>query len=198
MISSCRDGRTGPSKPSAARQLLRLLDHIDPVNIPNAASSSAKAQAKDPVCGMDVNPATARFKTLHNEQGIFLLLRWLPGKVPGESREDSVIAPQADGIDAGVSRRSEPGHADNEQVGCKRSVGTRTRKRTRGPTSVRCAPRCGSSGRDPVQSVEWRSIPSRRRSPRPRPNTPARCIRRSCDQSPGVVRSAAWLWSRAR
>src|ERR1039458_6779510 len=41
------------------------MDHLDPVDIPNPASSSAKAQAKDPVCGMDVNPATARFKTLH-------------------------------------------------------------------------------------------------------------------------------------
>jgi len=32
----------------------------------NPAPSAAKA--KDPVCGMDVNPATARYKTLHNER----------------------------------------------------------------------------------------------------------------------------------
>ncbi len=38
---------------------------LDPVNIPNAASPSPSVQAKDPVCGMNVNPATARFKTSH-------------------------------------------------------------------------------------------------------------------------------------
>jgi Cu+-exporting ATPase len=36
------------------------MDHLD------AASSSAKAQEKDPVCGMDVNPATVRYKAQHN------------------------------------------------------------------------------------------------------------------------------------
>jgi Cu+-exporting ATPase len=45
------------------------MDHLDPVDIPNAASSSAKA--KDPVCGMDVNPATARYKTPHNGKEYF-------------------------------------------------------------------------------------------------------------------------------
>ncbi len=32
----------------------------------NPAPSAAKA--KDPVCGMDVNPATARYKTVHKER----------------------------------------------------------------------------------------------------------------------------------
>src|SRR5271157_4627435 len=45
------------------------MDHLDPVDTPNPAPSSAKA--KDPVCGMDVNPATARFKTLHNDKEYF-------------------------------------------------------------------------------------------------------------------------------
>src|SRR5208337_5007046 len=45
------------------------MDHLDPVDTPNPAPSSAKA--KDPVCGMDVNPATARFKTLHNGKEYF-------------------------------------------------------------------------------------------------------------------------------
>jgi P-type Cu+ transporter len=47
------------------------MDHLDPVDIPNSAQSSAKAQQKDPVCGMDVNPATARFKTLHDGNEYF-------------------------------------------------------------------------------------------------------------------------------
>src|SRR5208282_3842035 len=39
------------------------MDHIDP------APSSAKT--KDPVCGMDVNPATARYKTHHGKDYFF-------------------------------------------------------------------------------------------------------------------------------
>jgi P-type Cu+ transporter len=44
---------------------------MNPTDIPNAASASAKAQEKDPVCGMDVNPATARYKTQHNGKEYF-------------------------------------------------------------------------------------------------------------------------------
>ncbi len=47
------------------------MDHLDPVDIPNAPPSSAKAQAKDPVCGMNVNPATARYKAQHNGKEYF-------------------------------------------------------------------------------------------------------------------------------
>ena len=47
------------------------MDHLNSGHIPNAASSSAKAQEKDPVCGMDVNPATARYKTQHNGKEYF-------------------------------------------------------------------------------------------------------------------------------
>ena len=47
------------------------MDELTPTNIPKAASSSAPAQAKDPVCGMNVNPASARFKTQHNGQQYF-------------------------------------------------------------------------------------------------------------------------------
>jgi P-type Cu+ transporter len=41
------------------------MDHLDP------ASSSAKAREKDPVCGMDVNPASARFQTRHHGTDYF-------------------------------------------------------------------------------------------------------------------------------
>jgi Cu+-exporting ATPase len=40
-----------------------------PVNLPSATPLPVKA--KDPVCGMDVNPANARFKALHNEKRYF-------------------------------------------------------------------------------------------------------------------------------
>ena len=45
------------------------MNHLDPVDTSNAASSPAKQ--KDPVCGMDVNPATARYKTQHNGKEYF-------------------------------------------------------------------------------------------------------------------------------
>ncbi len=45
------------------------MDHLTPPDVPNAAPSSSKD--KDPVCGMDVNPATARYKTLHNGKEYF-------------------------------------------------------------------------------------------------------------------------------
>jgi Cu+-exporting ATPase len=44
------------------------MDHLDPIDIPNPVPSSAKAQQKDPVCGMEVIPETARFKALHNSK----------------------------------------------------------------------------------------------------------------------------------
>ena len=47
------------------------MDHLDPADISKHAASSTKAQEKDPVCGMDVNPATARYKTLHNNKEYF-------------------------------------------------------------------------------------------------------------------------------
>ncbi len=47
------------------------MDHLDPVDIPNPAPSATKPQEKDPVCGMDVNPATARHKTLHKDKEYF-------------------------------------------------------------------------------------------------------------------------------
>ena len=47
------------------------MDHLDPADTPNPAASSMEAREKDPVCGMDVNPATARYKTLHNEKEYF-------------------------------------------------------------------------------------------------------------------------------
>jgi Cu+-exporting ATPase len=43
------------------------MDHRDTVDI----TSSSKTRQKDPVCGMDVNPATARHKTLHNGKEYF-------------------------------------------------------------------------------------------------------------------------------
>jgi Cu+-exporting ATPase len=45
------------------------MDHLGPLDVSNAAASPPKQ--KDPVCGMDVNPATAKHKTLHNGKEYF-------------------------------------------------------------------------------------------------------------------------------
>jgi P-type Cu+ transporter len=49
------------------------MDHLDPVDIPNDSAPHVKAreQEKDPVCGMDVDPSKARYKTLHHEKEYF-------------------------------------------------------------------------------------------------------------------------------
>src|ERR1700674_1259633 len=45
------------------------MDHLDPVDTSNAASSPARQ--KDPICGMDVDPANARYQTQHNGKEYF-------------------------------------------------------------------------------------------------------------------------------
>jgi len=46
------------------------MNHPDPVNNANAAAPMT-ISAKDPVCGMDVNPETARYKTSHQNKEYF-------------------------------------------------------------------------------------------------------------------------------
>src|ERR1700732_5439912 len=45
------------------------MDHLEPIDTSNAASSLAKQ--KDPVCGMDVNPPPAHHQTQHNGKEYF-------------------------------------------------------------------------------------------------------------------------------
>src|SRR6266446_10262780 len=45
------------------------MNHLDPVDTSNAASSPAKQ--KDPVCGMDVDPANARYQAQHSGKEYF-------------------------------------------------------------------------------------------------------------------------------
>src|SRR6266851_526680 len=47
------------------------MDHLNPSDNPHPAPPPDKAQQKDPVCGMAVNPATSRYKTLHNGKEYF-------------------------------------------------------------------------------------------------------------------------------
>ncbi len=47
------------------------MDHPDLINTPNAAPPPADVPAKDPVCGMNVNPETARHKAQHHGKEFF-------------------------------------------------------------------------------------------------------------------------------
>jgi P-type Cu+ transporter len=47
------------------------MEHSDLVNTPNAAQLPGEALAKDPVCGMNVNPETARYKAPHHGKEYF-------------------------------------------------------------------------------------------------------------------------------
>src|ERR1039458_5344699 len=191
------------------------MDHLDPVDIRNAAPSSAKAQAKDPVCGMDVNPATARYKTpYHGKEYFFCCAGCLqkfqanPEKIlstpPKPMTMGWGLCPSAVGLllpKLVGPTRARRGRARTPVAPRPRLLLLRWQagpQKIRGPMFVRCAPRCGKLGRAPVPSVEWRSISSRQLSLRPRSSTPAPCMRRSCEPSQGLAQFAAWLWSRAR
>jgi len=63
------------------------MDHLDP------APSSDKMT--DPVCGMDVNPATARFKTLYNEKEYFFCCAGCLAKFQANPEKILASPPQA-------------------------------------------------------------------------------------------------------
>ena len=69
-------------------------------------------------------------------------------------------------------------------------------RRASASTSAPCAPRCASRSPAPVPSCGMALEPESP-FPIPRPNTPARCIRKSCAPSRAAVPSAAWRSSRA-
>src|SRR6266853_5888871 len=46
------------------------MDNVDPADVSKSPSSALTSQ-KDPVCGMTVNPATARYRTMHNGRQYF-------------------------------------------------------------------------------------------------------------------------------
>jgi Cu+-exporting ATPase len=71
------------------------MDHLDPVNTSNAASSPA--WQKDPVCGMDVDPANARYQTQHNAKEFFFCSAGCLTKFQANPEKVLASAPQAMG-----------------------------------------------------------------------------------------------------
>ncbi len=66
------------------------MDHLDP-----APSSGNTVKAKDPVCGMDVNPTTARFRTLYNEREYFFCCAGCLAKFQANPEKILASPPQA-------------------------------------------------------------------------------------------------------
>src|ERR1700677_142926 len=141
------------------------MDDLDTANQPNGASNSAKTLEKDPVCGMDVNPATARHKTLHRgtlheEKAYFFCSSGCLTKFEANPEKILSSPPRPMTQTSGLVF---PG----------------------GPALV--TPTLGK-----VQNVEWHSILNHQQSLRVRRNTHVPCILKLFVPHPGVVRSAAW------
>src|ERR1700681_2701729 len=68
------------------------MDHLDPVDTANAASSPAKR--KDPVCGMDVDPANARYQTQHDRKEYFFCSAGCLAKFQANPEKILSAAPQ--------------------------------------------------------------------------------------------------------
>src|SRR6202163_2462123 len=68
------------------------MDHLDPVDTSNSGSSPAKQQ--DPVCGMDVDPANARYQTQHNGKEYFFCSSGCLAKFQADPEKILSSAPQ--------------------------------------------------------------------------------------------------------
>src|SRR6266853_1330684 len=71
------------------------MDHLDPVDTSNAVPPPAKQ--KDPVCGMDVDPANARYQTQHNGRKYFFCCAGCLAKFQANPEKILSAAPQAMG-----------------------------------------------------------------------------------------------------
>ncbi len=69
------------------------MEHLDPVDTSNAASSPAKQ--KDPVCGMDVDPANARYQAQHSGKEYFFCSAGCLTKFQANPEKILASAPQA-------------------------------------------------------------------------------------------------------
>ena len=155
------------------------------MDIPNAASSPAKA--KDPVCGMDVNPATARHKTLHKGKEYFFCCAGCLAKFQANPEKILSSPPKPMGVGSGVSRRSdlEVMPALTKPPAIRYAASRAAAKDTRAYVCPMC-PEVRQIGPGPVSQV-WHGAGSRIASaPRDQDaSTPAPCIRRSCEPEPG-------------
>jgi len=172
------------------------MDHPDLVDTSNAASFPAKQ--KDPVCGMDVDPANAGYQTQRNGKGYFFCSAGCLAKF--QANPDKILSSAPTPMGSGLVSLAGPalvmpamGTPAVPNAQSPGDPGRDTRAHV-GPTYV--CPMCPEVRQIP--SVEWRSTPSRRRHRRPDASTHAQCIRKSCERSQGIVRYAAWHSSRAR
>src|SRR3981081_24210 len=74
------------------------MNHLDPVDTSNAAPSPAKQ--KDPICGMDVNTATARFKTQHNGKEYFFCCAGCLAKL--QANPEKILSPAPEPMGPGL------------------------------------------------------------------------------------------------
>ena len=167
--------------------------------MPDAVRSSGlpkPTKPKDPVCGMDVNPATARFRrstTAKNISSVAPVARESFRRTP---RRFCPSPPKPMGHRGWCRWAAGLGHADHGPAGRSVTPQARTEKR-HATTSARCAPRCGNWA-GPCPKCGMALDPES-------PTLPATKTEYTCPMhpeivraEPGTVRSAAWHSSRAR
>ena len=143
----------------------------------DAKAGSGRDTRIDPVCGMKVERATARFKTEHAGQEYFFCCAGLHDEISGESGGRAGGAAKADGIGAGwdrneaelgqrrigVDRDARQASGATGALARPRPMQVRATGRDTAPTSARCALKCARSGRDRVRNAAWLWNRSRRR-----------------------------------
>ncbi len=142
---------------------------------------------RDPVCGMNVNPATAKHIHEHGGKKYYFCCAGCVEKFKANPQR-YLNKPAAPGlVTLGMRRRLAPKPA------------TKSGSRKPGAPAYVC-PMCPevreTQAREPALPAAWPSSPNAARLPRA-PNTPAPCIPKSCAPRPVRAPSAAWPSSRA-
>ena len=168
-----------------ARHADAPYDHVHVAPDQSETLGSA-GPAKDPVCGMSVDPATAKHRSERGGRTYDFCCGGCKAKFEADP-ERYVAAASSDGS---ADEATDPV--------CGMSVDPATAKHRaehRGATHYFCSAGCKTKFEaDPEKYLTAAAARARARCPRAR-STPARCTRRSARRGPAPARSAAWRWS---
>ncbi len=166
-------------------------------------SAKSAAGEKDLVCGMTVDPSTAKYRTEHDGQAYYFCCASCLEKFksdPSRYLEASRASlPQARAgkqvINIAPAPAFKVGQTKPAFVPLAPLSTMPSRLREKAPTSVPCVPRFARPNQVPARSVGWR-LSRRCRWFRPAWNIPAPCILKLSGPGLAIVPSAAWRWNR--
>ena len=155
-------------------------------------SAKSATTVKDPVCGMDVEPSTARHKLDHAGKTYYFCCASCLERF--RAHPDEYLKPRPASAAGLQIINIAPATPKETLTQSGFAIYSRPQPAL---TFARCVRRCARPGRRLVRVAAWR-LSGKRHWPRREWNIPARCIRRSCGPGRATVRSAAWRWNRAR